>query len=525
MSYIPVLVRNPIWPQNNIESPNINDILCGRGGGSQNHSGNDYYRRMISFSKYRYLSSNKREKREIALELVSRIYTLDPPGRFLEKNESDTRYNDIGEERAVVKVSQALREGAPDIRKKIAADLMARQHTSYPYPNSGLVYSSFYNSVEFYMKNPEAFCCHGMVASSRYNFENRSSLLPGNGQNWAILPPSSSQVHPLNWNNYHKNNCNSCYPGYLTNGSTHNHPLQYKSSFVGNHAFPTNNGTDHHSKVQTGSVSRAILRPTSSEEVSMLKSLFQENVLNENNGCVATDLSVPALQPSKRNETSHYYVPPQEDQKLKNISSNEKYCNVLTEKDSRPEKVCDDNEIDVANLMTHFHDEKPNMVTSDISERQQPQKSTITSLPVDITSSTYSSVPEQGISNFQTTKFNSVFDNITKNDTFLMRRFNDEREMDSSSITTEKQISARSIDTFAMDDVVGIRTSDEFDEIGSIYNDIPSFLIVNEDTKERSCKPRINRRGVWGKSKSKSIDSMQISFSSMMSSTKSIMSN
>jgi len=126
-SYIPILKRNPHWPLKDIEIPHINDVLCGRGGGTNQHHGNEQYRRIVNETKYRYLSSNKRGKPVIARELVATIYNFDPPGRFLEKNENTNQHHDIGEEKAVQKVSQALREGAPAIREKIKADRAAKE--------------------------------------------------------------------------------------------------------------------------------------------------------------------------------------------------------------------------------------------------------------------------------------------------------------------------------------------------------------------------------------------------------------
>jgi len=468
MSYIPALARNPIWPLNNIESPHINDILCGRGGGSQNHPGNDYYRRMISSSKYWYLSSNKREKREIALELVSRIYTLNPPGRFLEKNECTLRYNDIGEERAVAKVSQALREGAPNIRKRIEIESMHRQHTSFHCPNDSLFYSSIHNSTNSYISNPAGIRCNGMVANGRYDFEiqDRSPHLPGNGRDWAVLPPSPSSVRQPNWNEYPNNPPNYCFEG-----------------------------------------------------VPEVKSQCLNNELYENKGYVTAGHSDPVFQPSQQSENRYYFDHLPDDQELNNRSSDVTCCNVGPDGYSNSKQLCDDSEINFKNLMMHFRHEKPNLVISDISDRQQLPKTSITTLPTDITSTTSSSISEQEIRKNQGTNFNSMFDNIKTNEAFLLRQFNGEKDISSSN--TERKMSTRSIETFPMDDEMSINDLDESDEVERFLNYLHSP--ESKETMEKPSKPRMNRRGVWGRSKS--IDSMQISFSSIMSSTKSILQN
>mmetsp|Transcript_35283 Transcript_35283/g.81719 ORF Transcript_35283/g.81719 Transcript_35283/m.81719 type:complete len:609 (-) Transcript_35283:552-2378(-) len=124
-SYIPTLSRTNEWPLREIKTPHVNDVLCGRGGGTNTHHGNSQYRQIVKQNQYRYLSSNKRGKPIIARELVSMIYNMNPPGRFLEKNQNKNAYDDIGEERAILKMGQALREGAPEIRKQILADRSA----------------------------------------------------------------------------------------------------------------------------------------------------------------------------------------------------------------------------------------------------------------------------------------------------------------------------------------------------------------------------------------------------------------
>eukprot|EP00587_Corethron_hystrix_P002379 CAMPEP_0113330704 /NCGR_PEP_ID=MMETSP0010_2-20120614/21877_1 /TAXON_ID=216773 ORGANISM="Corethron hystrix, Strain 308" /NCGR_SAMPLE_ID=MMETSP0010_2 /ASSEMBLY_ACC=CAM_ASM_000155 /LENGTH=560 /DNA_ID=CAMNT_0000193481 /DNA_START=297 /DNA_END=1980 /DNA_ORIENTATION=+ /assembly_acc=CAM_ASM_000155 len=47
---------------------------------------------------------------------------MDPPARFLEKNQTTGLYDDIGEDKAISKVGQALRENAKETREKIEAD-------------------------------------------------------------------------------------------------------------------------------------------------------------------------------------------------------------------------------------------------------------------------------------------------------------------------------------------------------------------------------------------------------------------
>ena len=59
----------------------------------------------------------------ISRSIVAAVRSLDPPGRFLEKNPQTGLWSDIGHKKAVEKTSQALRDGAASLRKQLSADL------------------------------------------------------------------------------------------------------------------------------------------------------------------------------------------------------------------------------------------------------------------------------------------------------------------------------------------------------------------------------------------------------------------
>jgi hypothetical protein len=102
-----------------IKDINENDVLCGRGGATNSHSGNRSYRKLVKKFKDKYLKAKKKQKPSVAAEVVDIIRTLDPPGRFLKKDKDTGWYLDIGDARAKEKTSQALREGAPMIRRQM----------------------------------------------------------------------------------------------------------------------------------------------------------------------------------------------------------------------------------------------------------------------------------------------------------------------------------------------------------------------------------------------------------------------
>jgi len=91
-----------------ILEPGPHDVLCGRGGGSQNHIGNKEYRSVIAANKLKYISSERREKTLLVESIVKAVRMQDPPGQFLEKHLDTGCWSDIGDKRAFAKVSLVL---------------------------------------------------------------------------------------------------------------------------------------------------------------------------------------------------------------------------------------------------------------------------------------------------------------------------------------------------------------------------------------------------------------------------------
>jgi hypothetical protein len=59
----------------------------------------------------------------ISRSIVQAVRSLDPPGRFLDKDPLTGLWHDIGHKKAVEKTSQALRDGAAMLRKQLSDDL------------------------------------------------------------------------------------------------------------------------------------------------------------------------------------------------------------------------------------------------------------------------------------------------------------------------------------------------------------------------------------------------------------------
>jgi hypothetical protein len=97
-----------------IKEPNRNDVLFGRGGGVNEHSGNIQMRGFAADVRREYMNSEKHEKQKVVKGVVDRIRALDPPGRFLKKDSNTGLWWEVGDTQAWKKVAQALRESVPD---------------------------------------------------------------------------------------------------------------------------------------------------------------------------------------------------------------------------------------------------------------------------------------------------------------------------------------------------------------------------------------------------------------------------
>ena len=84
-----------------------NDILFGRGGGTNRHTGNVFFRDLVSEYQPKYIQARKRDKTLITKLIVSQVRSNG--GRFLKEEKG--KWVDVGDKKAAEKTSQALREG------------------------------------------------------------------------------------------------------------------------------------------------------------------------------------------------------------------------------------------------------------------------------------------------------------------------------------------------------------------------------------------------------------------------------
>lgn len=122
-----------------IEKPHEHDVVSGRGNYSTFHAGNLRFRSIISKIKVDYMGSSYIRKKDYARLVVKQIKSLDPPGRFLKRDETSatTRsWYELDEKQALAKTRQALRERASNTssvensstteKKKVAKSILRR---------------------------------------------------------------------------------------------------------------------------------------------------------------------------------------------------------------------------------------------------------------------------------------------------------------------------------------------------------------------------------------------------------------
>ena len=102
-----------------------NDVLCGRGGATNNHPGNKRFRAIVAHHMPEYLAARKKEKSIIAQQIVDHIKKQG--GRFLKRSDGNNTWVEVSDKKATEKTSQALREGLDVRHKTYRLEKMARR--------------------------------------------------------------------------------------------------------------------------------------------------------------------------------------------------------------------------------------------------------------------------------------------------------------------------------------------------------------------------------------------------------------
>ena len=108
-----------IVPGPAILMPRTNDILSGRGNGANQHTGNIYFRNLIASYKRKYVLSEPVIKKQITHQVLAVIESRKPAGRFLKQDAESGDWQELDRDTALRKTAQALREKAPQLKKKV----------------------------------------------------------------------------------------------------------------------------------------------------------------------------------------------------------------------------------------------------------------------------------------------------------------------------------------------------------------------------------------------------------------------
>lgn len=139
--------------------------MCGRGGETNHHAGNIRYRQLVKICQPAYIAAKRREKPKIAQRIVRAVRLLG--GRFLKKVPEDNCWTDVGNVKAREKTSQALREGAPELRTG-KEDERPKKRKSCASPTSSSSNNNSNNSKPQEVPPPATHMMHAVMMPHLY---------------------------------------------------------------------------------------------------------------------------------------------------------------------------------------------------------------------------------------------------------------------------------------------------------------------------------------------------------------------
>lgn len=153
-----------------IVTPHQHDILSGRGNGANQHPGNIFFRNLIHKYKHHYIHTGPSEKKLITKRIVEEVQQRNPPGRFLKQNHDNELWDCLDIDKVLKKTGQALREKAPELKKRAKEEYKTR--------NTAI--GAIVNNPESYFRNSRQHV-HGLTnkknsSSSGNNVSNIAGL-------------------------------------------------------------------------------------------------------------------------------------------------------------------------------------------------------------------------------------------------------------------------------------------------------------------------------------------------------------
>lgn len=106
------------------------DIVCGRGAPTNYHYGNQVFKQVIEQYQTAYLCAKRSDKPHLAMKIMDII--KDGGARFVKREKTAGHFSwvEIDSKGAYEKVCQALRDGAPEVRRKALSASQKKESTS-----------------------------------------------------------------------------------------------------------------------------------------------------------------------------------------------------------------------------------------------------------------------------------------------------------------------------------------------------------------------------------------------------------
>jgi len=142
------------------------DVLCGRGVRTNNHKGNHYFRYLIDNYREEYFSARKQRKTQISRCIVHAIRTRIPSGRFLKRSSHGDMWYEIGEQKAMEKASQALREGSAQQMRDIRVAMACNKNEHDQIESTDVTTRSKSPHTDFQVRVENATKLHGTLPTS-----------------------------------------------------------------------------------------------------------------------------------------------------------------------------------------------------------------------------------------------------------------------------------------------------------------------------------------------------------------------
>lgn len=125
--------KDTLTPSGIIFELGQHDIVCGRGAPSHLQEGNTMFRELVEEYQAAYLCSKRADKPKIAMQVMEEVRARQ--GRFVRRVKTATNgrcfgWEELDEKRSYEKVCQTLREGAPEIRRKMLSCSIIREEST-----------------------------------------------------------------------------------------------------------------------------------------------------------------------------------------------------------------------------------------------------------------------------------------------------------------------------------------------------------------------------------------------------------